>query len=242
MHACRGAFGSDRVIPSNALLGRLQPSFATTLRCTVRFRWTSSRRICRCWARRCPRRLLRPRCATGRLDAPNEYFYDSRTRQIRLVYNGTTGTSPPNELEVPTLTNLIELRGSLDAPVAKVSLRGLTFRDTRPSYMEPHGVPSGGDWALERNGAVFLQGYVLPDGRPSPYDQPHPSLPTLAMVAQRSRHPVLSLSPCAYACASCDMLLPASTTDAIIEGCTFTHLDSNAIFLSGYSRRAVIRG
>lgn len=26
--------------------------------------------------------------------------------------------------------------------------------------MDPHGVPSGGDWALERLGAVFLEGTV----------------------------------------------------------------------------------
>ena len=77
---------------------------------------------------------------------------------------------------------------TISSPSHPLPLAGLTFRDTRPSYLEPRGVPSGGDWALERYGAVFIEG----------------------------------------------------ATDAMIDGCLFTHLDSNALFLSGYSRRTVI--
>ena len=42
-------------------------------------------------------------------------------------------------------------------PAKDITIRGLGFRDTAPTYMEPHGVPSGGDWALERFGAIFMQ-------------------------------------------------------------------------------------
>merc|ERR1712232_1214023 len=35
---------------------------------------------------------------------------------------------------------------------------GLVFKSARYTYMDPHGVPSAGDWALDRNGALFLQG------------------------------------------------------------------------------------
>ena len=28
----------------------------------------------------------------------------------------------------------------------------------RPTYMEPHGLPSGGDWGMTRLGALRLQG------------------------------------------------------------------------------------
>ena len=103
------------------------------------------------------------------LDAPNEYHYEASTRTLRLLYNGSAATHaaaaaaaaqppPPSQVEVAALTNLIELRGSADRPVANVTLRGLTFRDTRPSYLDPHGVPSGGDWALSRLGAVYVEG------------------------------------------------------------------------------------
>lgn len=35
---------------------------------------------------------------------------------------------------------------------------GITFTQTAPTYMEPHGVPSGGDWALERLAALVFRG------------------------------------------------------------------------------------
>ena len=124
------------------------------------------------------------------LDAPNEYFYDKSSRQLRLIYNGTgKDATPPAQVDVPSLTNLFELRGSRDAPLINVTFRGVTFRDTMPSYLAPRGNPSGGDWALERLGAIFVEG------------------------AEHVR----------------------------IEACTFTHLDSNAVFLSGYTRGTIIR-
>jgi hypothetical protein len=42
--------------------------------------------------------------------------------------------------------------------VTDVKIQGVTMRDTRITYLDPHGMPSGGDWALQRSGAVFLQG------------------------------------------------------------------------------------
>jgi len=41
--------------------------------------------------------------------------------------------------------------------VSNVSHSNLTFVATRYTYMDPHGVPSAGDWALDRVGAIFLQ-------------------------------------------------------------------------------------
>ena len=39
-----------------------------------------------------------------------------------------------------------------------VALCGLTLTGQRPTYLEPHGTPSGGDWGLERLGALRLKG------------------------------------------------------------------------------------
>jgi hypothetical protein len=36
----------------------------------------------------------------------------------------------------------------------------LQFRDTATTLMEPHGMPSAGDWALHRGGALTLEGVV----------------------------------------------------------------------------------
>jgi len=43
-------------------------------------------------------------------------------------------------------------------PVKGVSFKGITYTASAPTFMDPHGVPSAGDWALDRVGAIFLQG------------------------------------------------------------------------------------
>ncbi len=43
-------------------------------------------------------------------------------------------------------------------PRKGVQLKNLVFSAAAPTYMMPHGVPSAGDWALDRYSAVFLQG------------------------------------------------------------------------------------
>ncbi|CAB9517687.1 expressed unknown protein [Seminavis robusta] len=92
------------------------------------------------------------------LDSPNEFYYDPRTHKLYLWYNGTGAPPPDTEMVVPQLRTLVNATGTQWNPVVNITLRGITFRATRYTYMDPHGVPSGGDWALERNGAVFLQG------------------------------------------------------------------------------------
>ena len=44
------------------------------------------------------------------------------------------------------------------SPAKDLKITGITFRDAAPTFMAPHGVPSGGDWALERFGAVMVEG------------------------------------------------------------------------------------
>lgn len=39
-----------------------------------------------------------------------------------------------------------------------VSFSGLTFVGGRPTFMDPHGVPSGGDWAQTRQGVLLFEG------------------------------------------------------------------------------------
>lgn len=90
------------------------------------------------------------------LDAPNEFFFDRQTSSLYLYYNGTG--APPASVEVPALNELIVLQGSADDPVANLSLSGLTFTGQRPTYLEPHGLPSGGDWGMTRLAAVRAKG------------------------------------------------------------------------------------
>jgi hypothetical protein len=92
------------------------------------------------------------------LDQPNEYFFDAKTNDLHVWYNGTTAL-PPSSITVPRLANIFVVKGTKETPVKNITIGpGLQFVDTRPTYMEPRTNPSGGDWALERSGAVLLEG------------------------------------------------------------------------------------
>eukprot|EP00966_Prymnesium_polylepis_P319834 7376258-Prymnesium_polylepis.2 len=76
----------------------------------------------------------------------------------------------------------------MQKPVENFALRGVGVRDAAFTYLDEWGVPSGGDWALHRGGAVFVEG----------------------------------------------------ATNFSAQGCTFEHLQTNAVFLSGFTRNATI--
>jgi len=126
------------------------------------------------------------------LDAPNEFFHDAAGGVLYFYPNASDASgpsgAPPQDLQVPYLHTFFSLLGSEEDPVANVSWTGITFTGGRPTFMEPRGQPSGGDWALERLGAILLEG----------------------------------------------------TVGASVSGCTFTRIDGNAVFLSGYNRYAAI--
>eukprot|EP00041_Stephanoeca_diplocostata_P018365 m.384320 g.384320 ORF g.384320 m.384320 type:complete len:858 (+) comp20990_c0_seq2:333-2906(+) len=90
------------------------------------------------------------------LDFPNEFYHDAANNRLLYISN-VTGQSPPSSVEVPALTELIIFNGTRTSPTVNVSISGIEFTGQRPTYMEPHGHPSGGDWGLERLGAVRLR-------------------------------------------------------------------------------------
>jgi len=53
---------------------------------------------------------------------------------------------------------LLSLRGSAAAPVANVSLAGLTFAYSSPTFLHPFTAPSGGDWSFQDSGGLWLSG------------------------------------------------------------------------------------
>jgi len=94
------------------------------------------------------------------LDSPNEWFFDKTTKMLYFYYNATSGTTPPPSTTyvVPVLKTLFSVTASQDMPVKNVIFKGIKFRDTAYTYMDPHGMPSGGDWALQRMGALYFEG------------------------------------------------------------------------------------
>jgi len=92
---------------------------------------------------------------------PGEWFYSRASRRLYLWPNNTAIGEPPPEdvpLVVPLLTELIRIDGTQQSPVTNITIENVFFRDAAATYMEPHGVPSGGDWALQRTAAVVLNG------------------------------------------------------------------------------------
>ena len=94
------------------------------------------------------------------LSMPNEYFYNESTNTLYYYYNSTDNSSiPSNTSFIGTNLNILfNITGTQSNPVKNITIRGLTFRDTRYTFLDSHGLPSGGDWALQRQGALFLQG------------------------------------------------------------------------------------
>ncbi len=88
------------------------------------------------------------------LDAPGEWFYDEAEQKLYLYPNGTV----PSYGYGTALQRLLNIYGTMDSPVYNITLMNITFTQTEPTYFESHEVPSGGDWAIHRGGAVFVEG------------------------------------------------------------------------------------
>ena len=59
---------------------------------------------------------------------------------------------------MPTLKTLLDITGTQSDPIEGVTLQGLGFRDSQYTYLDEWGIPAGGDWALHRGGALFVEG------------------------------------------------------------------------------------
>eukprot|EP01063_Lacrimia_lanifica_P034369 TRINITY_DN6337_c0_g3_i1.p1 TRINITY_DN6337_c0_g3~~TRINITY_DN6337_c0_g3_i1.p1 ORF type:complete len:833 (+),score=239.87 TRINITY_DN6337_c0_g3_i1:54-2552(+) len=94
------------------------------------------------------------------LDDANEFYFDNATKDLYYVLNATAGAGIDDlHFSAVNLFTLISHVGDFNSkkPVKNVTIQGVTIRDTAMTVLEPHGVPSGGDWALERMGAVFYE-------------------------------------------------------------------------------------
>ena len=87
--------------------------------------------------------------------ASKSSVFDPAASRLFFFHNGT-GAPPPDTLfEVPTLLTLLRVNATQAAPVRNLTIAGLGFKDSAPSYMQPHAIPSGGDWGLSRLGAIL---------------------------------------------------------------------------------------
>jgi hypothetical protein len=94
------------------------------------------------------------------LDFPTEFFFDKAKGELFYFHNATVGTPIPASLkfEATKLKTIIHAQGNASHPVTGLSHVGVHFTGSRIQFMDPHGVPSGGDWALQRDAALFFEG------------------------------------------------------------------------------------
>merc|ERR1719198_1632747 len=92
------------------------------------------------------------------LDYPGEFFFNRSKHELYLWYNGTGAPPSTSSFVVPHQKVLVNFTGTQWDPVKDITLSNVHYTATAPTYMERHGVPSAGDWALARFAAVFLQG------------------------------------------------------------------------------------
>eukprot|EP00051_Salpingoeca_urceolata_P012202 m.151344 g.151344 ORF g.151344 m.151344 type:complete len:412 (-) comp17408_c0_seq6:91-1326(-) len=138
------------------------------------------------------------------LDAPNEFFFDKDTSTLYFIFNGT-GT-PPSTVEVPALAELFVLEGGADSPVSDVTFSSLKFTGQRPTYLEPHGLPSAGDWGMERLAAIRAKGSAN-----------------------------LTVTNCTFSRLDGNaVLLDGWNRDAVVEKSEFVLLGASAVVLWGY--------
>jgi hypothetical protein len=82
------------------------------------------------------------------LDAANEFYYDIKNSMLYFYPNATgdatgdVGAKPDSTVVVPTLDTLISIKGTQDAPVKSVTISGIEFTATRPTYMDNRTNPS----------------------------------------------------------------------------------------------------
>lgn len=85
------------------------------------------------------------------LDDPGEFYFDPDSKLL-FLYPNTTDGAPPHDLRFAVLETLIDMHGAKN-----IAIHNLRFRDAAPSFFGEWSAPSGGDWALHRGGAIFLE-------------------------------------------------------------------------------------
>jgi hypothetical protein len=91
------------------------------------------------------------------LDAPGEWYHDSKMSTLYYF--------PPDRLdltratvEVVQLRHLFEFRGSQQAPVRNITLKGFVFRHAARTFMDVKEPLLRSDWTIYRGGAVVFHG------------------------------------------------------------------------------------
>jgi len=91
------------------------------------------------------------------LDDAREWYFDKPNKI--LYYKPPTGLDIEKAVfEAVVLANLVEFRGSKTEPVHHITLDGFRITQAATTFLDHYSIPSFGDWAIHRGGAVFFEG------------------------------------------------------------------------------------
>lgn len=61
-------------------------------------------------------------------------------------------------MDMNGMCTVIQVQGDANAPVKSVTVANLTIAHAAATFLEPYEVSSGGDWAIHRGAALFVDG------------------------------------------------------------------------------------
>ena len=96
--------------------------------------------------------LWRPSCSRRQPSPPPP------TTPLRHPSSSTRRPPPLIPLVPVHRPTVVAVRGDAAAPVAQVTIANLTIAHAAPTFLEPYEVSSGGDWAVHRGAAIFVDG------------------------------------------------------------------------------------
>ena len=91
------------------------------------------------------------------LDVAGEWFLDEEKRL--LYYYPEEGVDLSHAVfEVPTVKDLIQIKGGSEKPVQYIAFQGFNFSQSSTTFMQSYEPLARGDWAIHRGGAIFVEG------------------------------------------------------------------------------------
>ncbi|WP_282123122.1 PDZ domain-containing protein [Algibacter mikhailovii] len=91
------------------------------------------------------------------LDSPGEWFLDKLSS--KLYYWPNKGIALDEaKVEVSVLKDLIQVVGTLEEPVKDVTISGISFENTKRTFMEEFEPLLRSDWTIYRGAVIFFEG------------------------------------------------------------------------------------
>ncbi|AWV97647.1 PDZ domain-containing protein [Arcticibacterium luteifluviistationis] len=91
------------------------------------------------------------------LDSPGEWYLDASANKLYFWPQKELDLNTA-DIEVSQLKDLIQIVGTLENPVRDVNISGITFENTKRTFMEDFEPLLRSDWTIYRGSVLFLEG------------------------------------------------------------------------------------